>query len=49
MSKLEKLRHAEFELILNLIEVQIDINNDILNGVRCLNYSDEELEKIKLE
>lgn len=49
MTKLEELRHAEFECILNLIEVQIDINNDILNGVRCLNYSDEELEEIKLE
>ena len=49
MTKLEEIRHAEFECIFHLIEVQIDINNDILNGVRCLDYSDEELAEIKLE
>ena len=49
MTKLEEIRHAEWECILNLIEVQIDINNAILNGVRCLDYTDKELAEIKLE
>lgn len=49
MTKLEQIRHSEFECIFSIIEVQIDINNDILNGVRCLNFSDEELAEIKLE
>ena len=49
MTKLEELKHAEWECILNSIEVQIEINNDILNRIRCVDFSKEEIEQIKLE
>ena len=49
MTKLEQIKDNEWECILEFINSQIGINKDIINGYRCLDFNDEELEKIKQE